>query len=319
MTIARLLKTSGFAALAAAMVVAALPAPTWARDNDNRTNASSRPGDRGGSDRGARQQQRQGWANSQRDSARPDNPRRQPQPRTERAEQRAERPQPSANSNYRPAPAPRPPSQAGASGRDNYRPDRDRVRPDRPGSARAPNRAPVAGRPGGAPPPQGTVGYQNRDRDRDQARDRDRWNQNGRQWRDNDRNRSYRDNDRNRSYRDNDRNRSYQGRDRDHRQWDHRWRDNHRYDWRGYRNSHRSTFRVGIYYAPYRNYYYRRLDTGFFLDALFYSNRYWINDPWQYRLPAAYGPYRWVHYYDDALLVDTYSGEVVDVIYDFFW
>ena len=31
------------------------------------------------------------------------------------------------------------------------------------------------------------------------------------------------------------------------------------------------------------------------------------------------GPYRWVRYYDDALLVDIYSGEVVDVIYDFFW
>ncbi|WP_409574764.1 RcnB family protein [Sphingopyxis sp. PET50] len=34
---------------------------------------------------------------------------------------------------------------------------------------------------------------------------------------------------------------------------------------------------------------------------------------------AAYGGYRWVRYYNDALLVDTYSGEVVDVIYDFFW
>ena len=50
-----------------------------------------------------------------------------------------------------------------------------------------------------------------------------------------------------------------------------------------------------------------------------YGNRYWINDPWQYRLPEAYGPYRWVRYYDDALLVDIYSGEVVDVMYDFFW
>ena len=31
------------------------------------------------------------------------------------------------------------------------------------------------------------------------------------------------------------------------------------------------------------------------------------------------GPYRWIRYYDDALLVDTYSGEVVDVIHRFFW
>ena len=58
---------------------------------------------------------------------------------------------------------------------------------------------------------------------------------------------------------------------------------------------------------------------GFTLGNLFYSDRYWLNDPWQYRLPEVYGPYRWVRYYDDVLLVNTYSGEVVDVIYDFFW
>jgi hypothetical protein len=52
---------------------------------------------------------------------------------------------------------------------------------------------------------------------------------------------------------------------------------------------------------------------------MFYGSNYWINDPWQYRLPPVYGPYRWVRYYDDVLLVDVYSGEVVDVIYDFFW
>jgi len=26
-----------------------------------------------------------------------------------------------------------------------------------------------------------------------------------------------------------------------------------------------------------------------------------------------------VRYYDDAVLVNIYTGEVVDVIYDFFW
>ena len=38
-----------------------------------------------------------------------------------------------------------------------------------------------------------------------------------------------------------------------------------------------------------------------------------------YRLPPAWGPYRWVRYWDDALLVDTRTGMVVDVIYSFFW
>ena len=81
----------------------------------------------------------------------------------------------------------------------------------------------------------------------------------------------------------------------------------------------RSSFSIGIYYAPYRNYSYRRFGIGSRLNSLFFGQRYWINDPWQYRLPEVYGPYRWVRYYDDVLLADVYSGEVVDVIYDFFW
>lgn len=106
----------------------------------------------------------------------------------------------------------------------------------------------------------------------------------------------------------------------DHRRWDNRgWRNDRRYDWYRYRADNRSIFRLGTYYAPYRGYSYSRLRIGFTLGSPFYSNRYWINDPWQYRLPPAYGPYRWIRYYDDALLVDIYSGEVVDVIYDFFW
>lgn len=101
--------------------------------------------------------------------------------------------------------------------------------------------------------------------------------------------------------------------------WNRDWRRDNRYDWRGYRNSNRNVYRLGAYYAPYRGYSYRRLNSGFVLDAMFFGSRYWINDPWQYRLPPADGPFRWVRYYDDALLVDTYTGEVVDVIYDFFW
>ena len=55
------------------------------------------------------------------------------------------------------------------------------------------------------------------------------------------------------------------------------------------------------------------------LSSLLFAQNYWIADPYSYRLPDAYGPYRWVRYYDDALLVDVYSGEVVDAMYDFFW
>jgi hypothetical protein len=103
------------------------------------------------------------------------------------------------------------------------------------------------------------------------------------------------------------------------RDWDRDgWRRDNRYNWFGWRNDHRDVFRGGAYYAPYRDYSYSRLSIGIFLGDAFYDQRYWIDDPYAYRLPPAYEPYRWVRYYDDVLLIDTYSGEVVDVIYDFF-
>ncbi len=112
----------------------------------------------------------------------------------------------------------------------------------------------------------------------------------------------------------------YSSGSRDRNRWDHNdWRRDTRYNWFGYRNQHRDLYRAGRYYSPYSNYGYSRLSIGFFLNSGFFGQNYWINDPWQYRLPAVYGPYRWVRYYDDVLLVDIYSGEVVDVIHDFFW
>lgn len=105
-----------------------------------------------------------------------------------------------------------------------------------------------------------------------------------------------------------------------YRRWDNRgWRNDNRYDWYRYRAANRALFSLGRYYAPHRGYSYSRVSIGFRLGSPFYASRYWINDPWRYRLPDVYGPYRWVRYYDDALLVDIYSGEVVDVIQNFFW
>lgn len=155
------------------------------------------------------------------------------------------------------------------------------------------------------------------------------------------RNASYRDGSRNGSYTDRNRDgdrrwdgeRRWEGqrdggryRDGDHRygdghhrDWDRRWRDNNRYNWYQYRAHNRDLYRMGRYYSPYSDYRYRRIGVGFTLGSLFYSSRYWIDDPWRYRLPQTYGPYRWVRYYDDVMLVDMYSGRVVDVINNFFW
>jgi hypothetical protein len=101
--------------------------------------------------------------------------------------------------------------------------------------------------------------------------------------------------------------------------WNRNWRNDNRYDWQRYRYSNRSLFRIGPYYSPYRGYGYNRFSIGFFLDPFFYDQRYWIGDPWQYRLPPAEPGTEWVRYYNDVLLVDVYTGEVLDTIYDFFW
>jgi hypothetical protein len=103
------------------------------------------------------------------------------------------------------------------------------------------------------------------------------------------------------------------------RRWDRSWRNDRRYDWQRYRYTNRNLYRPGRYYAPYRNHSYSRFSIGLVLGSAFLGDRYWINDPWQYRLPHAYPGTRWVRYYDDVLLVDTYTGEVIDVIHDFFW
>ena len=120
--------------------------------------------------------------------------------------------------------------------------------------------------------------------------------------------------------RDRDGNRNWSGDRRgDRRNWNRSWRNDKRYDWQRYRNSNRFIFRVQPYYSPYGGYGYSRFSIGQFLDQLFWGRNYWISDPWTYRLPAAPYGFQWVRYYNDVVLVDTYTGEIVDVIYDFFW
>ena len=161
------------------------------------------------------------------------------------------------------------------------------------------------------------------DRNRDGRVDR-RWDRNrdgriDRRYDRNDNSRVDRRYDRNRDGRVDRRYRDNRSHARSHRDWNRSWRQDRRYDWQRYRQANRSYYRLGRYYSPYRSHSYRRWNIGVFLGTSFYGSRYWINDPWRYRLPAAYGGTRWIRYYDDVLLVDTYTGEVIDVIYDFFW
>jgi Ni/Co efflux regulator RcnB len=107
-------------------------------------------------------------------------------------------------------------------------------------------------------------------------------------------------------------------RDGNYSRWSDNWRHDRRYDWRRHRDRHRSNFRIGFYYDPF-GWNYRRWSIGSYLYPSYYRSSFWLNDPWQYRLPPAYGPYRWVRYWNDAFLVNIYTGEVVDVIHGFFW
>ena len=101
--------------------------------------------------------------------------------------------------------------------------------------------------------------------------------------------------------------------------WNNSWRNDRRYNWQGYRNQYRDRYRMPTYYSPYRGRGYSRLTIGISLGSGYYGSRYWINDPYQYRLPPAPYGARWVRYYNDVVLVDMRSGYVMDVIRNFFW
>jgi Ni/Co efflux regulator RcnB len=104
----------------------------------------------------------------------------------------------------------------------------------------------------------------------------------------------------------------------DSEKWRRDWRGDRRYDWRRYRNHDRSRFHLGIYIDPF-GWNRRDYDIGWRLPSRYYATRYWIADPWYYRLPPVGGPYRWIRYHGDVLLVDLRTGRVLDRIRNFFW
>lgn len=99
--------------------------------------------------------------------------------------------------------------------------------------------------------------------------------------------------------------------------WNRNWRNDRRYDWRSYRNQHRTIFHLGVYFDPF-GYGYRSFDIGYNMAPLYFGQQYWI-DPALYGLPYPPPGTVWVRYWNDAVLVDSYTGEVVDMIHNFFW
>ncbi len=96
-----------------------------------------------------------------------------------------------------------------------------------------------------------------------------------------------------------------------------------RRDFRDYHNYHQN-FRASHRFraAPYRRppgYFARRWSWGQTLPAAFWTRDYWLTDFYAYDLPPPpYGAI-WVRVGDDALLIDQYTGEIIEVDYGVFF
>jgi Ni/Co efflux regulator RcnB len=102
-----------------------------------------------------------------------------------------------------------------------------------------------------------------------------------------------------------------------HTRWNTNWRNDGRYDWRDRRRHHRSLFHLGLYFDPF-GWGYQPFSIGYRMWPAYYGNQFWI-DPGLYGLPYPPPGAVWIRYFNDAMLIDTYSGTILDVIPAFFW
>ena len=85
---------------------------------------------------------------------------------------------------------------------------------------------------------------------------------------------------------------------------------------RNFTSPHR--FHVGIYHRP-PGFYARRWVYGDILPRIFWARDYWLSDFYDYDLPPPPPGTVWVRYWNDALLIDEYNGEVIEVAYNVFY
>jgi Ni/Co efflux regulator RcnB len=89
-----------------------------------------------------------------------------------------------------------------------------------------------------------------------------------------------------------------------------------------YDNGHyysRTRYSVGRFVWP-RGYVSSSWLIGEWLPQAFYDDdRYLVPQYWAYELYSPPYGYRWVRVGSDALLIDRYSGQVLDIVYSVFW
>ena len=93
-----------------------------------------------------------------------------------------------------------------------------------------------------------------------------------------------------------------------------------RYDRRYYPPVYHSQrrFRGPVYRAPY-GFYSRSWVFGDVIPRGWYGDEYRLYDWFDYGLPIPPMGYDWIRVGDDAVLIDTFTGRVVQVVYDLFW
>lgn len=77
-------------------------------------------------------------------------------------------------------------------------------------------------------------------------------------------------------------------------------------------------FRAGAYSQPY-GYYSRAWAFGDFLPHGWYGRNYWIGNFIDYDLPYPPPGFEWVRVGGDAILVDQFTGRIVQVVRGIFW
>jgi len=96
-----------------------------------------------------------------------------------------------------------------------------------------------------------------------------------------------------------------------------------RRDFSNYRNYHQNfrasqRFRAPAYRRP-PGYFARRWSWGQTLPVAFWARDYWLTDFYAYDLPPPPYGATWVRVGDDALLIDQYTGEIIEVDYGIFY
>ena len=127
---------------------------------------------------------------------------------------------------------------------------------------------------------------------------------------DRDRDGDHRDGDRNRTEHNRRPGEGHQLRDRDH--------GRHWYNPDQWRRSYHATHRYRVPYHRPSGWYVRSWIFGDYLPHGWYTQSYYL-DWWRYGLPMPPIGTEWVRVGDDALLVDTWSGEVLSIYQDLFW